>query len=303
MPEIEILAPMVGLPSRPDPAVFQGDFGSIVIARAARSWVAHIHREHQMNFHMEGGDALIRNGDDTYLMRQGEYNLHNPWAAHSVKVDPGQPCLFVTINVSPAWLAVRQGLPNGQLPLFSRMHLKMSRRILALVGAVVATMQSQGVGAAEARIHELIGHVVTLHGASPRPAADTQQESDTARKIRRSIGFIERHAVGRIRINDVAAHAGMSRSHFFREFSHRVGTSPLHVIDAVRISWAAERLLKTNTPIADLGDELGFSTPSHFGRFFAAHIGLTPSEYRGPAGGACRSPPQGAGATLNRRLS
>jgi AraC family transcriptional regulator len=302
MREIEILAPMIGLPSCPDPAVLHGDFGSIVIARAARSWVAHIHREHQMNFLVEGGDALIRDGDDTYLMRQGEYNLHNPWAAHSVKVDPGQPCLFVTINVSPTWLGSRQGLPDGQLPLFSRMHLKMTRRILSLVRAVVTTMQSQGIGAAEARIHELVAHVVKLHG-SPCPSADAQHESDTARKIRRSIGFIERHAVGRIRINDVAAHAGMSRSHFFREFSHRVGTSPLLVIDAVRISWAAERLLKTNTPIADLGDELGFSTPSHFGRFFAAHIGLTPSEYRGPARSASRALPCRSGTTADRRPS
>jgi AraC-like DNA-binding protein len=271
-------------------AVSLAAFGSIVIASGARCWVPHIHREHQMNFHLSGGDALVRNEAQTYRLRQGEYNLHNPWATHSVQVDPGQPCGLLTINISPDWLAARCGLPPDALPRFSRLHATMSPATRIHVEAVVRTMaHERDLAAAEPAIHALIDHIFALHRGDPAGPVQRLDGSNTATRIRASLHYIESNAVSRIRIADLAAHASMSRSHFFREFQSRVGTSPLRVIDAVRVSWAVERLLKTNTPIAVLGDELGFSTPSHFGRFFAAHIGLSPSEYRGLLGAAQRA--------------
>jgi AraC-like DNA-binding protein len=278
-----LFLPALGPLTPAEPAVFMGDFGFIVIARSTRSWVSHIHREHQMNFHVEGGDAVISNGHDQYLLRQGECNFHNPWATHSVRVDAGKPCVFVTINISPVWLAARRGVPSDRLPLFKRMHATMSPATRALVDTIVAKLLAErALSAALADIGHLLDQVFDMYGDSGSLLAEELPASETARRIQRSLDFIESKAVGKIRINEVAAFAGMSRSHFFREFTNRFGTSPLRVIDAVRISWAVERLLTTDTPIAELGDELGFSTPSHFGRFFASHIGLTPSEYRGP---------------------
>lgn len=271
------------------PVVSLADFGSIVIASGARSWVAHIHREHQMNFHLGGGEALVRNGEDAYLLRPGEYNLHNPWVTHSVQVDPSRPCRLLTINISPHWLSARRGVPPEALPLLSPLHNVMSLITRGLVAEVVARFERDGeFGAAVPWVHTLIDHVFELHRSAHVPTARRLDDSDTARRIRGSLHYIESNAVGRIRIADVAAHACMSRSHFFREFQSRVGASPLRVIDAVRVSWAVERLVKTDTPIAELGDELGFSTPSHFGRFFSAHIGMSPSEYRGQPTGAPR---------------
>jgi AraC-like DNA-binding protein len=266
------------------------DFGSIVIASGARSWVAHIHREHQMNFHLGGGDALVRNDEEAYLLRAGEYNLHNPWVTHSVKVDPGRPCRLLTINISPQWLSSRRGVPAATLPLLWPLHNVMSVITSGLVAEVVARFERDGeFGAAVPWVHTLIDHIFNLHRSVPVPMAARLDDSGTARRIRGSLHYIEKNAVGPIRIAEVAAHACMSRSHFFREFQNRVGASPLRVIDAVRVSWAVEQLLKTDTPIAELGDQLGFSTPSHFGRFFAAHIGMSPSEYRGLPPGAHRA--------------
>jgi AraC-like DNA-binding protein len=271
------------------PAVSLADFGSIVIASGARSWVAHIHREHQMNFHLGGGDALVRNGDDAYLLRAGEYNLHNPWVTHSVKVDPRRPCRLLTINISPRWLSSRRGVPVESLPLLWPLHNVMSIITSGLVDEVVARFERDGeFGAAVPWVHTLVDHIFDLHHSAPVPMAVRLDESGAARRIRGSLHYIENNAVGPIRIADVAAHACMSRSHFFREFQNQVGASPLRVIDAVRVSWAVEQLLRTDTPIAELGDQLGFSTPSHFGRFFAAHIGMSPSEYRGQPAGALR---------------
>ena len=41
-----------------------------------------------------------------------------------------------------------------------------------------------------------------------------------------------------------------------------------------------DALVATEAPIADIGFDLGFSSQSGFTRFFAANVGMAPTEYR-----------------------
>jgi AraC family transcriptional regulator len=265
------------------PMVFHGDFGTLRIASCARSWAAHIHREHQINFHVGGGPALIHAAERRYVLADREMNLHNPWALHSVKVDSKAPSCLITLNVAPAWLRRHISTEGGRLPAFTSMHEPICSHTLVLLENLMEMLldgnesRHEGVPA----IHQLIASVFHSHAGASAPAAVDAPGRDSDPRIRRSLDFIEGHAIGKIKVDDLASCAGMSRSHFFKAFKTSVGTSPLHVIEAVRISWAVERLTTSRVSIAEVGDELGFSTPGHFGRFFAMHMGLSPSEYRG----------------------
>ncbi len=43
---------------------------------------------------------------------------------------------------------------------------------------------------------------------------------------------------------------------------------------------ALDALVATEAPIADIGFDLGFSSQSGFTRFFAANVGMAPTDYR-----------------------
>ena len=43
---------------------------------------------------------------------------------------------------------------------------------------------------------------------------------------------------------------------------------------------ALNSLVATEAPIADIGFDLGFSSQSGFTRFFAANVGMAPTDYR-----------------------
>jgi AraC-like DNA-binding protein len=43
---------------------------------------------------------------------------------------------------------------------------------------------------------------------------------------------------------------------------------------------ALDSLVRTEIPIAEISVDLGFSSQSAFTRFFAANVGLAPTEYR-----------------------
>ena len=55
---------------------------------------------------------------------------------------------------------------------------------------------------------------------------------------------------------------------------------PLVYANVLRFEAAVQRLTQTAEPVGDVSHELGFSAPSHFSRFFRAHLGITPSDYR-----------------------
>jgi AraC-like DNA-binding protein len=99
-------------------------------------------------------------------------------------------------------------------------------------------------------------------------------------RIQRALQFILRSGCADLRVDDLPTLAGMSRSHFFRQFRRCLGVSPHNVIDYVQITTAIQRLASRGQPIKAIARDLGFTTSSHFARFFANHLGTSPHHYR-----------------------
>jgi AraC family transcriptional regulator len=66
-----------------------------------------------------------------------------------------------------------------------------------------------------------------------------------------------------------------------QEFSKNcLGASPQQYLDWERMTLATRMLSDPNSRVTQVSDELGFSAPSHFARFFAQHIGFPPSDFK-----------------------
>jgi len=100
-------------------------------------------------------------------------------------------------------------------------------------------------------------------------------------------GVVEKaveHMVGRLekplRLPELAAAAGVSRQHLIKCFKAQLGTTPSRHLWSLRTAHAAELLLHTDLPVAEVAVRCGFKTSFHFSRVFKAQHHASPREYR-----------------------
>ncbi|MEL6311743.1 MAG: AraC family transcriptional regulator, partial [Pseudomonadota bacterium] len=81
-------------------------------------------------------------------------------------------------------------------------------------------------------------------------------------------------------LDELAESAGLSGRHLARLFVQVTGMTPQRYATVRRLDRAKMLLVDRARPIGSVSDELGFSTPATFTRWFSGHEGRTPSEFR-----------------------
>jgi AraC-like DNA-binding protein len=81
-------------------------------------------------------------------------------------------------------------------------------------------------------------------------------------------------------VADLAAAAGLSRSHFCREFRRAFGESPHVYLLTRRLERAAALLRNTDYPIADICYQVGLTSVGSFTTSFSRMFGRSPAAYR-----------------------
>lgn len=81
-------------------------------------------------------------------------------------------------------------------------------------------------------------------------------------------------------LTELAAAAGMSRSHFARQFRLVSGTPPLTYLSLWRVRLAQHALRTSDSTVAALAGRLGYASESTFSHAFTRVAGVPPSHYR-----------------------
>lgn len=264
-------------------AVYHSDVGRLIVGKAHRSVIPHAHSDHQISINLGPDNVIYTVGGRDCVTRVGEMVLINPWTTHSRRVESCCPALVISLAISPAWIASVRGGSSAAGPVFTTDHVRlrppMWERVLAFSTQLLRPSET-GEAVLRRHLHHFVDAVLWEHSRS-LPVGDTYLGFDMVdRRVRRAFELMGRDAIGRINVDDVASRVGMSRAHFYRQFRKDFGVSPLHAINSFRIAWARNRIGAGELRIADISDQLGFSTPGHFTRFFEMHIGVSPSEYR-----------------------
>ncbi len=78
----------------------------------------------------------------------------------------------------------------------------------------------------------------------------------------------------------LAKESGLSRAQLFRLFESHVGMAPRVYLNMIRIDRAVDAVANGRQALSVISDELGFSVPAHFSRFFHDHAGSSPGTFR-----------------------
>lgn len=97
-------------------------------------------------------------------------------------------------------------------------------------------------------------------------------------RLNRAIEMIEDQLGGQIRLDDLAAEAGLSPEHLRREFKRCVGETP-HEYMRRRRTERARELLSMGYTIADVAAQLGFVDAPHLNKLFKQRFKMTPAEF------------------------
>jgi AraC-like DNA-binding protein len=83
-----------------------------------------------------------------------------------------------------------------------------------------------------------------------------------------------------LRVEDLAAAAGLSRAHFSREFRRAFGDSPHGYLLTRRLERAAALLRSTDRSVAEVCVGVGLSSVGSFTTSFGRMFGTSPTAYR-----------------------
>jgi AraC-like DNA-binding protein len=98
--------------------------------------------------------------------------------------------------------------------------------------------------------------------------------------VQRALEYLRLNYHQPIRVAELAHLAGMSESHFSRQFKIALGTSPIDWLRRERINQAKRRLQESDDPIKEIARQVGYADQFFFSKDFKKMTNLTPTRFR-----------------------
>ncbi|NQU40048.1 MAG: DNA-binding transcriptional regulator [Lentisphaerae bacterium] len=153
------------------------------------------------------------------------------------------------------------------------------------LSSVALATQRAGYEAAEMLDHIMAGRTVGCRRIAIRPTHIVSRQSTdliavSDPNLAKAIRFIRENVQRPIKVQDVAAAAGLCTRTLQHRFGKLVGQSVLQEIASTRIRHINRLLSETNLSVAEIAQAMGYPADAHIARFFKRYTGLTPLAYR-----------------------
>ena len=263
-------------------AVYHGRFGRASIYQLNRPFNLHAHREGHLIFHVAGTPASLHVSGKRHLLTQDAIVAINPWEPHNfVPRDLGAGALFFVLYVNPAWFACA-GAPGEARLSFGQTAIARTPALDALIRRAAA--QVGGGDALDTLDRELRMLIDACHEATWRQGAPCADRPASGQRIdfrvRKSMRLMSESLGAELDLDGIAKESGLSRPHFYKLFRVQTGVTPHIYVNTLRMEKAIDAVVGSERPFGEIGFELGFSSQSGFTRFFAANVGMAPTDYR-----------------------
>jgi two-component system response regulator YesN len=113
---------------------------------------------------------------------------------------------------------------------------------------------------------------VRQHFAEPATESLTQVE--------RCLNYIHEHYAGDFPAEALAKMVFVSPSYLFRIFRKKLGVTPMHYRNLIRVEKAKLLLLDRTLKMEEVAERVGFEDAKYFARVFKKETGASPSEFR-----------------------
>lgn len=260
--------------------ILAGRFGRVALLDMDTSLTVHAHGHCHLVFKVAGPDQLFTVEGAALPLRADTAVAVNSWQEHAyAHATGGERTVFLALYLETDWLADADRLFSlcGRPAFFSAPGVCVGAeaefwrdRLIEMVEA-----GAEDAAAVEEAILQLswaVGRRAARHAPPPARAPDF--------RIRRAMRAMHERIGEPYAYDALAAAAGLSRSRFNTLFKDSTGVTPAVYGNALRVEASVAALGTRGSSISAVADDLGFSAPSNFCRFFQQHTGLVPRDFR-----------------------
>lgn len=123
------------------------------------------------------------------------------------------------------------------------------------------------------------GEVIGIAGV--RYAIETPEDREKQfRGLAPVIRHLEENYTSSVPMSEMARLAGISSTHFNRQFAFLFGMSPTRFLHSLRVEKARQMLMHTDEAVGEIALATGYHDQSHFTRHFRRLTGMTPGQFR-----------------------
>lgn len=108
----------------------------------------------------------------------------------------------------------------------------------------------------------------------------TNEATKTENAIETALKYLENRYFDQIRISELAAVLGYSRTHFTTEFTEKIGKSPYRYLLEIRLEKAKKFLKEGVLSVEEIAFSVGFTSLVRFSELFKKYVGCSPTKYR-----------------------
>jgi len=113
-----------------------------------------------------------------------------------------------------------------------------------------------------------------------RWAHDQQRNTPIDERIANVVEHMKQYLAEEMTIESLSHVAALSPSRFAHLFRERMGVTPMNFLESRRMEQARHLLLTTDSPIQQIGFDIGFTNQQHFSTRFRKLTGQSPSAFR-----------------------
>lgn len=223
-----------------------------------RGWVL---RDHFLMHYVLSGRGVISNEQTTYCVKAGDL----------VICHPGERTRHVAGEQEPydrIWVSFSCSAPIAELLQADVIH--MPSLAPAFLKLVSCDKHNAKEWAANVQMFEILSRL-----ADQQPSVNQPKDY-----VSQAVNFIESNYDQHLRVEELAAELGLSRSYFCRIFREKMGVSPQEYIISYRLEKAVELLTVKRLTQKEVARQVGYPDVYAFSRMFKRKYGMSPGKYR-----------------------
>lgn len=228
-------------------------------------------------FYCLDGCGAVQLDQTTFQMGQGHTVIIPANMPHIYYADAEHPWSIFWIHFDGRLSAqVLESLGvDARNPLLYVPDVEMMREAFEDVYACLNYHYSDaGLLAMSSELMRLLGRIKLHYG---NPHKERQAVED---RIMATIDFMEEHLDMSVSVEELAARAGQSTTHYSKLFKRRTSLSPMAYFIQRKMRKACELLARTDLSVKDIAENLGYEDPYYFSRLFKKIQGCSPIHYR-----------------------
>lgn len=242
--------------------------------------------------YVDKGKVLVTNERDEIILSQGDIVFHKPNEFHAIRSYESEPNFFVITFVCK----------SPSMAFLEDYHTKLDEKLKPFISSIIKESdltfiipkndpslkklikKDDAIIGGEQFIKTYLEQLLILLIRNVQKVNEfnifTTKQSMENHLIDSVKSYIEEHVESKIKISDICAKLGYSKSYLCKIFGEQTGQSIANYSTLTKIKHAKQLIRENRLNFSQISDKLNFETSQYFSRVFKRITGMTPTEFK-----------------------